>query len=429
MLNGSFQLNVIVGLIAMALSLPGLTADWPQWRGPERSGKSAETGLLTQWPEGGPPLMWRGSGLGAGYSSLSMADGRIFTMGDLDGGQHVIAVSQKDGKLLWKTKVGPVWEDRYGGARGTPTIDGDRVYAISTEGGLVCLDAKNGKEVWRKSLASDFGGVMSAGQNVHWKFSESPLIDGDKILATPGSENAAIVALNKKTGAEIWRTKIPELGEKGAKGAAYSSIVVSNGAGVRQYVQLLGQGVIGVEAKTGKYLWGYNRVANNVANIPTPIVSGDQVFVSSGYNTGSALLKLARDGDGVRAEEIYFLEGNQLQNHHGGLLLVDGHIYTGTGHNKGFPICVKLESGDALWGPERNEGQGSAAASYADGHLYFRYQNGLMVLIEATPEGYREKGSFMIPDVDNFSWSHPVISGGKLYLREQDNLFCYNISK
>jgi outer membrane protein assembly factor BamB len=241
--------------------------------------------------------------------------------------------------------------------------------------------------------------------------------------------NAAMVALNKKTGEEIWRAKIPKLGDLGADGAAYASAVISNAGGIKQYVQLLGRGVVGVEAETGRYLWGYNRVANDVANIPTPIIHEDYVFTSTGYNTGSALLKLSKDGDGIKAEEVYFLEGNELQNHHGGMILHGGHIYTGTAHNKGFPICVEMKTGKIVWGPVRNDGKGSAAVSFADGHLYFRYQNGLMVLVEATPEEYRQKGQFMIPDVKQFSWAHPVISDGKLYLREQDNLFCYNISR
>ncbi len=183
-----------------------------------------------------------------------------------------------------------------------------------------------------------------------------------------------------------------------------------------------------MEASSGRFLWGYNRVANDVANIPTPLVQGDHVFTSSGYGTGAALLELVSTGDGYAAEEVYFLEADTMQNHHGGMILHEGHVYTGTGHNKGFPLAVELATGKVAWGPVRNEGKDSAAIAYADGRLYFRYQNGLMVLVEATPEGYREKGSFMIPDVDKPSWPHPVIADGKLYLREQDNLFCYDLS-
>ncbi len=411
--------------LAWAAGAPSASMDWPQWRGPQRNGMSADTGLLDSWPEGGPPLAWRVSGVGAGYSSVAVTAGRIFTMGDLEDGQYVFALDQANGRQAWKTRVGDTWEDQYLGSRSTPTVDGDRLYAIGTEGDLVCLQTATGRQVWRKSLPRDFGGRMMS----IWKFAESPLVDGEKLIVTPGARNAALVALNKRTGEEIWRASIPDMGPRGKDGAGYSSAVVSLGAGVKQYVQLMGRGVVGVEAETGRYLWSYNRVANEVANIATPIVQGDFVFASTGYRTGAVLLKLSRRGDGVKAEEVYFLQGNNFQNHHGGIILSDGFLYTGTGHNRGFPLCIKMQDGQAAWGPVRNAGRGSAAVSYADGHLYFRYQNGLMVLVEATAEEYREKGSFMIPDVNQYSWSHPVISDGRLYLREQNNLFAYDVSR
>jgi outer membrane protein assembly factor BamB len=264
-------------------------------------------------------------------------------------------------------------------------------------------------------------------EGTNWRFAESPLVDGDRVIVTPGVADAALVALDKSTGKEIWRTTMPALGEAGADGAGYSSVVISDGAGVRQYVQLLGRGAIGVEAATGKFLWGYNRVANNVANIPTPVVDGDHVFVSTGYGTGAALLELHKTETGVAAKEVYFLAADTFQNHHGGMILDGGYLYAGTAHNKGFPIALRIADGSVAWGPQRNQGQGSAAVAFADGHLYFRYQDGRVVLFEATPEGYREKGTFMIPDVAQFSWAHPVIADGKLYLREQGSLYCYDL--
>jgi outer membrane protein assembly factor BamB len=248
------------------------------------------------------------------------------------------------------------------------------------------------------------------------------------VIVTPGARDAGLVALHPATGEEIWRTRLPEVGPKGKDGAAYSSIVVSHGAGVEQYVQILGRGAVGVEAATGRFLWGYNRIANDVANIPTPLVEGDRVFVSTGYGTGAALLRLVKKDGGVAAEEVYFLPGDTFQNHHGNMVLHGGHVYAGSGHNKGFPISVQLADGAIAWGPERNRGQGSAAVTFADGRLYLRYQNGLMVLAEATPAGYRERGSFQIPEVAHPSWSHPVVAGGKLYLREQDHLFAYDLT-
>ena len=422
-------------LLALAVALTSLVPmaladDWPQWRGTNRDGKSAETGLLTAWPEGGPALAWRAAGVGNGYASLAVVGEHIYTTGDLEKGQHVLALNRKDGSRVWATLIGPVWEDKYIGSRSTPTIDGGQAFVVSTEGSVIALDAKTGKAQWRRSLTEEFGGgLMQAMGKMDWKFSESPLVDGGWVIVTPGGEKAALVALDRKTGKELWRTTMPTLGEKGTDGAGYSSAVVSEAAGVRQYVQLLGRGVIGVAADSGRFLWGYNAVANDIANITTPIIQDDLVFVSTAYGAGSALLRLSKTEDGVGAEEVYFLSHETLQNHHGGLILHDGHVYGGTGHGKGFPIAVELATGKVAWGPIRNEGRGSAALGFADGHLYFRYENGLMVLVEATPEEYREKGSFMIPEVDQFSWSQPVISGGTLFLREQDNLFAYTIEK
>jgi len=426
--RGAVALTV-AGMLVISFHsrLRAAAGEWPGWRGPNRDAVSTETGLLPEWKAPGPPLAWKATGLGGGFSSVSVAGGRIFTMGDRDGAQHVLALGQADGKLLWSAKVGPPLSDEYGGPRGTPTVDGDLIYAIGTEGDLVCLEAATGRERWRKSLARDFGGqVMSM-----WKFSESPLVDGDRLVVTPGARDAALVAVDKKTGRELWRTAIPDLGSQGKEGAAYSSIVVSNAAGVRQYVQLLGRGLVGVRASDGKFLWGYNRIANGVANISTPIVRANWVFASTGYQTGSVLLELQKAPDGgVVAKELYFLGAKTLQSHHGGLVLVGNYVYGGHGHKAGFPICVEFTTGKVAWGGDiRNAGSGSAAVLYADGNLYFRYQNGVMLLVQASPEGYRERGSLTIPDVRNPSWSHPVVVDGKLYLREQDTLYCYDVRK
>ncbi|HKI03846.1 MAG TPA: PQQ-binding-like beta-propeller repeat protein [Thermoanaerobaculia bacterium] len=411
----------------LVAAAPAASPEWPHWRGPNRDAVAQESGLLTKWPESGPPLAWKASGLGGGFSSLSISGGRVYTLGDRQGSQQVVAMSLADGKIAWTAKVGPIWEDEYGGPRGTPTVDGDRVYALGTDGDLVCLQAATGKEVWRKNLARDFGGrVMSS-----WKWAESPLVDGDRLIVTPGAAGATLAALDKKTGKEIWRAAVPSLGDKGRDGAGYSSVMISNGAGVKQYVQLTGRGLVSVRAQDGKFLWGYNKVANDVANIPTPVVKDDYIFASTGYQTGSALLKLSRSGEGVQAQEVYFLSSKTLQNHHGGLVLVGGHLYGGHGHNRGYPICVEMASGKVAWGGEGGDvshgGTGSAAVTAADGHLYFRYQNGRVVLIEAKPQGYQVKGAFSVPDVHNPSWSHPVVAGGKLYLREQDNLYVYDL--
>jgi hypothetical protein len=221
---------------------------------------------------------------------------------------------------------------------------------------------------------------------------------------------------------------LPDVGAAGRDGAGYSSIVISNAGGVKQYVTLVGRGVIGVRAQDGKFLWAYNRIANTTANIPTPIVTGDYVFCASGYGTGAALLHLKRQGDGFQVEEKYFHPGKVMQNHHGGMVLVGQHVYFGSGHNNGLPMCVELASGEVAWGGrERGPGNGSAAITYADGHLVFRYQSGEVALIEATPVAFRLKGFFKPQHVEGPSWAHPVVIGGKLYLREQDVLMCYDV--
>ena len=417
-------------LLAATVAAPAVKAsDWPQWRGAERDGRSADTGLLREWPDAGPPMAWKAAGIGTGFSSVAVAGDHIYTLGDLGDDQFVFALKRKGGGIAWKTRIGAANKTDYPGSRSTPTVAGKRVYALGTEGDLLSLDASSGKVHWSKNLRRDLGATLMKVQGTyHWQFSESPLVDGDRVIVTPGAKDAALVALDAKTGAVIWRAAVPALGEAGTDGAGYSSVVISHGAGVKQYVQLLGRGVVGIDAETGTFLWGYNRVANDVANIPTPLVSGDSVFATTGYGAGAVLLRLKpKEGGGVSAEEVYFLEGNTFQNHHGGLVLVDGHVYTGHGHNKGLPLSLEMATGKIAWGPVRTDGKSSAAIAYADGRLYLRYQNGLMILAEATPKEFRQKGSFMIPDVQAESWPHPAIADGKLYLREQDHLYCYDL--
>ncbi len=349
-------------------------------------------------------------------------------MGDVAEKQHVFALSEADGSVLWKTEVGDPWQDDYGGPRSTPTVDGDHAYVVTTGGEVVALDTATGAEKWRRNLPNDYDGqLMLAMGTYQWRFAESALVDGNKLIATPGHRDAALVALDKLTGEEIWRTELPRLGDAGKDGAGYSSVVVSEACGRRQYVQLIGRGVIGVDAETGEFLWGYNRVANKVANIATPIISGNYVFASTGYGTGAALLEISCEGDVPEAREVYFIEPETFQNHHGGMILLDGVVYTGTGHNKGFSIAVALEDGSVKWGPIRNDGKNSAAIAYADGRIYMRYQDGLVLLIEATPNDYIEHGSFRIPDPQKPSWPHPVVAEGRLYLREQNHLNAYDV--
>lgn len=427
-----FRVIVLVGLLAFLTSsaaqegtkLP--VRDWPQWRGPNRDASSQETGLLKTWPEQGPKLLWsakqvnNGKSVGTGYSSLSIAAGRMFTMGDRDKQGYLFCYDADTGKELWATPTHPAQGD---GTRCTPTVDGDRVYGVSRQGILVCLNAKTGAPIWQKDFKKDFGGKMMSG----WDYSESPLIDGDRLICTPGGEEAALIALDKKTGAVIWKAPVSNTG-----GAGYASIIVAEVGGVRQYLTLLGnpRGIVSVDAKTGKLLWSYRKMANGTANIPTPIVKGDLVFTSTGYGAGAALLKMVKNSDGgIDAQEVYFHKGSTLQNHHGGLILIGEHIYGGHGHNDGQPFCLHMESGKFAWGPVRGPGQGSAAIAYADGSLYFRYQDNTMALIEATPKEFNQTGVFNLPKGLGTGWQHPVILNGRMYVRGNNEILCYDVKR
>ena len=424
MLSKHFRLLLLVGIASFVLELPAQLVsanDWPSWRGPHRNGIAVdETGLQSEWAEDGPKLKWQIDGIGRGYSSIAISDGRIFTMGSRKNGCELIALELDGGRELWATPV------KGGNPNCTPTVDGGLVYALGREGHLVAADVVTGKIAWQKDFPKDFGGSMMSG----WGYSESPLVDGDRLVCTPGAKGAVVVALNKKTGETIWTSAMPDdIGGRGKDGAGYSSIVISHAAGVKQYVQLTGRGVISMDAENGKQLWSYNRIANGTANIPTPLVKGDFVFCSTGYGTGAALLQIRKEGNRLVAEEKYFLDAKDMQNHHGGMIVYGDHIYCGHGHNNGFPLCIKFSTGKEVWSGGRGPGSGSAAILLADGHLYFRYEDGTMALIEATPEEYRLKSSFKLATKNGKSWPHPVIVDGLLYASDQNALLCYDVRK
>ena len=416
-------------ILVLLIVLSGVinAQNWPQWRGPEQDAICTETGLLQSWPEGGPELLWEISGLGAGYSTVSISDGKLFTMGDLkidnEDAQCVIAVDMETHKKLWTQKIGPIHTDERGGPRCTPAIDDGLVYVIGTSGDLACLNADNGDIIWSKNLVKDFDG-----KSPNWKYCESPLIDGDKVLCSPGNSNAIIVAFNKKTGDVIWKCSMPDIGKNGSEDAGYTSIVISNGGGMKQYIKMVGKGLISVSTD-GKFLWGYNKIANSAATIPIPVVDGDNIFCASGYNTGAALLKLSPADDGVKMEEVYFIDGRNFQNHHGCFVNVDGYIYGGHGQNQGRPTCIDMKTGKIMW-QEKQPGKGSAGVLYADGCVYFRYEDNLLALIEANPEKFVIKSTFTPPKRPGAigqAWAHPVILDGRLYLRYADVLMVYDI--
>lgn len=395
-----------------------LADDWPQWRGPRRDAVSRETGLRQEWNSAAPRLAWRAEGLGEGYASVVVCDGRVYTVGRR--GQQVVCfcLEEATGTLRWSRAIGETSRMPCS----TPTVDGERLYVLDPDGDLSCLAVERGDVLWQRSYLQDFGGVMMSGRG----YGESPLVDGDRLICTPGGPEITMAALDKRTGDLIWKTTAPELGTAGRPGAGFASPVISTAVGVRQYVQLIGRGLIGVRASDGGFLWGYNALANQTANIPTPVVHGDLVFAANGYNAGSVLLKLTRQDGGVTATPVYILGGSRFQNHHGGVALVDGHIYGGHGSNNGLPTCLQLDTGTIQW-KRRGPGVGSAAVVYADRRLYLRYQNGVIALINVTTEGYDLQGMFQVPGAGGDSWSHPVVANGRLLLREKDRLFAYDI--
>jgi hypothetical protein len=386
------------------------STDWPQWRGPDRNGISRDMGLLREWPRSGPSLTWSASQLGAGYGSVAVAGDRVFVQGMKEKRQSMItALDRATGKAVWSVALGSSGEnDRGSGPRGTPTVDGDRVYALSENGDLVCLMVADGKVVWRRNVLREF-----SGRNISWLISESPLIDGNRVIVSPGGRNAGMAALDKMTGATIWVSK--ELSDE----AGYSSPVVADVQGVRTIMTLTGNAGIGVRASDGKLMWRYGKVANNTANITTPVYSNGRVFYTSAYGTGGALLGLKAAGQDVSAQEIYFT--NNMQNHHGGVVLVDGYLY---GFNNSILTCLEFETGKVMW-RDRSVGKGSVA--YADGRLYVLSEDNVVGLVEASPKGYRETGRFTIADQGWPSWAHPAVSGGRLYLRNQNVLASYDV--
>ena len=407
--------------LLLALSLPAICIadDWPQWRGPSRDGISQETGLLHQWPQDGPPLTWQVTDVGDGYSTPSVVGERIYLLGNNGLEEEFVqARNVSDGELIWSTKVGKVGENnqpKYPAARSTPTIDGEYLYALGSNGDLVCLTTRDGKEVWKKNLKQDFGGKPG-----NWAYAESPLVDGEIVVCTPGGAEATIVALNKKTGEPVWTSPLKEADEAG-----YASIVIMNAGGKKQYVQFLENGVVGIDAATGTLLWRYDRTAEgSPANIPTPIVQDNLVYTASARG-GGALIAIESAGDEFSIKEIY--HSQKLPNSIGGAILHEGHLY---GTNRQGLMCVDFKTGEILW---QDRAIGAASVLYADGLLFLHGENGEVALVEASPESYHELGRFTpanSPDRGKSkAWAYPVLANGALYIRDDVALWRYHVAE
>jgi outer membrane protein assembly factor BamB len=388
--------------------------DWPQWQGVDRTAVSQEKGLLKHWPKGGPRLLWKARDLGGGYSTPSVAAGRVFGMSYRNRDEIVWALDEGTGKELWSRRIAAAEKVSYGeGSRCTPTVDDSRLYALGVGGDLVCLDVATGKPVWHKHLVKDFGGGRPG-----WGYCESPLVDGDVLVATPGGRTATLVALNKHTGSTLWSAPIP-----GDNAAQYASGIKTEVAGLKQYVQFLKGGVVGVAAEDGRLLWRYDRPANGTANCSTPVAHNNSVFAASDYGKGGGLVHLARTDSQVKAEEAYFTK--HMKNQHGGMVLVDGYLYGA--NDPHFLTCLEFATGKLMW---ENERPGKGSIAYADGLLFYRNENGTMVLAEASPRGYVVRGRFHQPDRSGKNaWPHPVVANGRLYLRDQDVLLCYDVKQ
>lgn len=399
---------------SMAQGQDNANYDWPGWRGPNRDDLSKETGLLQEWPNEGPPQLWTVDTGGLGYAGFAAVGEKLFTLGSGEDGEFAICLDVNDGSTIWKSSIDELYTNKWGdGPRNTPTVDGDHVYVMSANGTLKCLAVKDGSEVWSASMTEDFGG-----ERPYWGYSESPLVDGDRLLCTPGGSQGAIVALDKSNGNLVWQSS------DFTNPCHYSSIIVAEVNGNKQYIQLFEKALAGFDAENGKLLWQHEW-DGRIAVIPTPIFENNKVYISSGYGVGSALVDIS-DSEQVKREWF----SKKMKNHHGGVILLDGHYY-GYSDKVGW-LCQSAKTGGEVW-TEKDEFKKGAIA-YADGRFYLLEEDsGQVALISASADGWDEKGRFQLAPLsenrkkDGRIWVHPVISNGRLFLRDQEMIYCFDI--
>jgi len=399
-----------------ASNLGGLSVaqadDWPQWLGPNRNLSSGESGLLKEWPDGGPKRVWLFEDCGVGYSGPAIFGDKLYILGAREGVTQLMAISTASGDEQWSVDLAEKVENDWGdGPRSTPTVEGDRIYVLTGAGALACIST-DGKEVWKASMQEQGGSVP------YWGYSESPLLHGDHVIVTPGGEQGAIVAFNKLSGEVVWRS------EQITDGAHYSSIIYAEPNGQPQLIQLLEKRLVGISPTDGKLLWE-TPWPGRIAVVPTPIFHDNHVYITSGYGIGSKLVKIEPDN---QATEVYF--NKIMKNHHGGVKLLDGHIY---GHSdKVGWVCQNLMTGERVWRERSALGKGSIG--YADGMLYcYDKDSGEVALIRPNTDQWEEHGRFTLDPQTKIRkdrgklWTHPVVAGGKLYVRDQDLLHCYDV--
>lgn len=416
------RLICLVTITLCLISQFSAAADWPQWRGPKRDGISQEQGLLPKWPADGPKLAWQKNGIGEGYSTPAVQGERLYVMSNTGvEDEFVKALSTVDGSEIWATRVGKVGNPNqvppFPAARSTPTVDGEMLYVLGSDGDIACVEAATGKIRWTKNVRVEFGGKPGT-----WAYAESPLVDGDVVVCSPGGADATMLALNKATGDVVWKCAIPE-----ADDAGYASAIVVEAAGRKQYVQFLSKGLVGVDADSGKFLWRYDGTGKGPANSPTP-VAGDAFIYSVASRVGGGLVELKQDGDGVVSEEVYMERG--LPNSLGGSVLIDGHLY---GTTREGLVCADFKTGAVKW---ENESVAPGSVCFADGRLYVHGDANDMALVEPSPEAYVEHGRFTLPDVPEHprggmekAWTYPVVANGKLYIRDAGTIWCYDVSQ
>lgn len=396
-------------------------SQWPAFRGPKGDDISPDTGLLKEWPEGGPKQLWAYDKAGMGYSGFSIVDGRLYTMGTREDDVTVVCVDVATGKELWaqafsKDDKAPYNSGWGHGPRSTPTVSDGHVYVLDPKGAVACLAAADGKEVWKKHLVDDFKGQMGG-----WGFAESPLVDGANVIFAPGGSEAAMVSLNKLTGEVVWKASELKAGK-----AEYATILATEINGTKQYVKLFDSQIVGVSAADGKLLWT-SAWGGKTAVIPTPIISGNEIYISSGYGVGCKLIRIGSDNT---ATDVW--QNKEMMNHHGGVIKVGDHLY-GFSDAKGL-ICQDWKTGELVWN-EKGQFTLKGSVHVADGHIYaLNEDDGTLTLVEVNPKEYKQKGQFKLdPQSPNRNpkgkvWTHPLVLGGKLYLRDQEFLVCYDVS-
>ncbi|MCD6304258.1 MAG: PQQ-like beta-propeller repeat protein [Planctomycetes bacterium] len=398
------------GLLFWAVVLAGGTAsadDWPQWRGPQRTGISKETGLLKSWPADGPKLLWAVETPGKGFGSISVVGKTIYLTGT-EAGRAVAYALGTDGKLKWRQVYGTAWTKNFPMSRCQPTIDGSRAYVISGTGWAACLDIATGKVKWAIDLMRKFGG-----RNITWGLAESPLVVGGNVIFTPGGKDASVVALDKQTGRTAWRSK--GLSER----AAYCSPMLITAGGKQQIVTQLENHIVGIDARTGRCLWKVPQRNRWAVHPNTPVAVNGMLFISSGYGFGSQLIKLSADG----ASATVVWREKQLDNHHEGILLVGGYIY-GCGSRSRL-MCMDPADAKILY--KVNEVR-KASITCADGRIYaYDEKGGTVSLVEVSPKGYKIRGQFKVTRGSGPHWAHPVVAGGVLYIRHGEALLAYDV--